>query len=283
MLPKVELNQIRDLGQVVDDSILFLKQNFKPLLKSYFTICGVLWLAEAVIGVVNQIQTIQRIQDGDSVFSLAFFIVMFLGFLNYTLLILTILSYITLYRDKDKETPTVEEVWTYVKYYFFRMFGGSLVLLLALAAGTVCCFFPGIYLYPILILVPAIMVIENTSFRYAFNRSFQIIKKRWGQVFGVTLVIGVIIISTMPLVAIPTAIIAVGVKFVALVNTNTVFSVALSIGLHLVQVLFILPVIASAMLYFSLTEQKDDANLLSRIEMLGHNVPETDHTETEDY
>ena len=165
MLPKVELNQIRDLGQVVDDSILFLKQNFKPLLKSYFTICGVLWLAEAVIGVVNQIQTIQRIQDGDSVFSLAFFIVMFLGFLNYTLLILTILSYITLYRDKDKETPTVEEVWTYVKYYFFRMFGGSLVLLMALAAGTVCCFFPGIYLYPILILVPAIMVIENTSFR----------------------------------------------------------------------------------------------------------------------
>ena len=283
MLPKVELNQIRDLGQVVDDSILFLKQNFKPLLKSYFTICGVLWLAEAVIGVVNQIQTIQRIQDGDSVFSLAFFIVMFLGFLNYTLLILTILSYITLYRDKDKETPTVEEVWTYVKYYFFRMFGGSLVLLMALAAGTVCCFFPGIYLYPILILVPAIMVIENTSFRYAFNRSFQIIKKRWGQVFGVTLVIGVIIISTMPLVDIPTAIIAVGVKFVALVNANTVFSVALSIGLHLVQVLFILPVIASAMLYFSLTEQKDDANLLSRIEMLGHNVPETDHTETEDY
>ena len=45
MQMKVELSQIRTLGEIIDDSILFFKQNYKALLKSYFVICGFFWVA----------------------------------------------------------------------------------------------------------------------------------------------------------------------------------------------------------------------------------------------
>ena len=283
MQPKVELNQIRDLGQVVDDSILFFKQNWKPLLKAYFTICGILWAAETVISIVNQVQTIQRIAYGDSIFTTTYFIAMLFGFLNYTLIGLTGFSYITLYREKAKEAPTVEEVWSYVKYYFFRIFGSFIALTLLILVATLCCLIPGVYLYPIFTLIPAIMVIENTSLGYAFSRSFQLIKSKWWSTFGVSIVMGIIILAGMFLLIIPAMMITGGLSLITVVNFANAYTIVSNVTIHLLQFLYLLPVIATALVYFSLTEQKDDLSLLQRIEMLGQHVPESDQSETEEY
>jgi hypothetical protein len=283
MQPKVELNQIRDLGQVVDDSILFFKQNWKPLLRAYITICGILWAAETVISVVNQIQTLHRIAYGDSIFTPTYFIALLFGFLNYTLIGLTGFSYITLYREKGKEPPTVEEVWSYVKYYFFRIFGGSIALVLLIIVATLCCIIPGVYFYPIFTLIPAIMVMENTSLGYAFSRSFQLIKGKWWSTFGISIVMAVIITAGMFLLIIPAMMITGGLSLITVVNFATAYTIVSNVVMHLLQFLYLLPVIATGLVYFSLTEQKDDLSLLQRIEMLGQHVPESDQSETEEY
>src|SRR3954469_20272020 len=40
MKQPIELRRVRDFGQVINDSFTFLKENFKPLFKSLFIICG---------------------------------------------------------------------------------------------------------------------------------------------------------------------------------------------------------------------------------------------------
>jgi hypothetical protein len=67
------------------------------------------------------------------------------------------------------------------------------------------------------------------------------------------------------------------------VNFATVYTIAVDVAAHLMQFLYLLPVIATALVYFSLTEQKDDVSLLQRIEMLGQHAPETTQPETEEY
>ena len=283
MQPKVELKQIRDLGQVVDDSILFFKQNFKPLLKAYFTICGAVWLAETVIGIINQIQTTQRLQSGESFFSVIYFITVFFSFLNSTLLVLTTLSYIAIYRDKGKETPLVSEVWDGVKHNFMRMLGSTLAIAVVLAAGLLCCVVPGLYMLPALTLVPAIMVLEDYRFQYAFNRSFQLVKGKWGMAVGVWAVMYVIMMAAFFAASVPASVITICIKFIVDIDYNSIVGLVMIVATHLMEFFLILPVIATAILHFSLTELKDDVNLLKRINMLGQHIPDTDQHETEDY
>ena len=40
MIQKVEFRKVRDFGEVISDTFLFMKQNFKPLFKAFFYLCG---------------------------------------------------------------------------------------------------------------------------------------------------------------------------------------------------------------------------------------------------
>ena len=134
MPAKVELVQIRRFGEIVDDSILFVKQNWKPLLRSYFSICGFFWVAGLILSVFNQTQIFALQENGESIYSVTYISTAVLNFLNIIFVILTGLCFVTLYKEKENQAPSVEEVWTYVKYYFFRVVGSSIALLALWAA-----------------------------------------------------------------------------------------------------------------------------------------------------
>jgi len=74
-----------------------------------------------------------------------------------------------------------------------------------------------------------------------------------------------------------------GLSLITVVNFANAYTIVSNVTIHLLQFLYLLPVIATALVYFSLTEQKDDLSLLQRIEMLGQHVPESDQSETEEY
>jgi hypothetical protein len=53
---------------------------------------------------------------------------------------------------------------------------------------------------------------------------------------------------------------------------------------HLIQFTYVLPVVATALAYFSYTEKTDDAGLMERIEAFGqHKTPVSDNLPTEEY
>ena len=273
MLPKVDLLKTRKIGEVVDDSVLFFKQNYRALLKAYFYICGIFWLAGIVSAMFNQTQMSQLQARGESVFSLTFILTFILVFVNYTLTALTTLSYVSLYQQDSSKPPTVEEVWSYVKYYILRIFGCSVVLLIVNALGFLLCIFPGIYLIPVNLLIITVMVIENGGIRYSYDKTRQLLRNSWWQLVSALLIVTFINVAAILLICIPVAIVVMLLFFFAHVNLDNAALLAVSFTLSFAQIFYILPIIVVAISYYSFNEQLNDNSMLQRINMIGITTP----------
>jgi len=283
MTPKIELKQIRDLGQIIDDSIAFFKQNFKQLLRTYFTICGVFLIAGAIVSVFTSIQNIQHARLEESIFTWTYFLGIALDLLNFFILTITGLSFITIYHEKGKVAPSVDEVWAYFKFYFFRVAGSGFLLALGLGVSFLFCILPCIYFYPIFMLFFPIMIIENASLGYSFSRTFQLIKNNWWHTLGTLFVMGLVVAAVMLLCMIPILAIVAVVCYFVLVDFSQVYTVVFAVSIHLLQFLYLLPIISIALVYFSLNELKDDQNILERINMIGIAHTHTDELPSEEY
>ncbi|MGZ3776766.1 MAG: hypothetical protein ACXVI9_04060, partial [Mucilaginibacter sp.] len=184
MKEKVELHQVREFGDILNDTILFFKQNFVPLVKAYLVICGFFLVSGTAVEIVSKLRDLEY-DEATTPFNTSYWLTVLFSVINSSVVMLTVYSYIALYREKGKEPPTVTEVWGYFRYFFFRIFFSNVVLDICIVLGFFICIFPGIYLLPILALVIPIMVMENASLSYAFNYSFKLIKENWWFVFGV--------------------------------------------------------------------------------------------------
>lgn len=283
MREKVELSKIRSFTEIVDDSVLFFKQNWKSLLKAYFVICGITLLAGLVFSIVSEIEADAYKRTGIPANNITNYSAFFLNFFNLTLSFLIVLTYVVLYKEKGNNPPTIEEVWGYVKYYFFRVFGSAFLLGIGLCISTLFFLFPGIYFLPVSALILAVMVIENTDLGYAFNSGFQLISKHWWQTFGILLVISVIVISAFIVIFYPVGIAWGGYVLLIGKPDDLVYSIALTAAFKVAQFLYILPCIAIALIYFNLSEIKDDNSLMNRIEMLGKHESVSPELSTEEY
>ena len=224
MKQPIELRRVRDFGQVINDSFTFFKENLKPLLKALFIICGFF----IVVGCISTASTYLNMSSFYGMESNRFdsskpmsyivnvLINAFITLLTQAFIHLTTLCYISVYLEKNNTTPTLAEVWGYFKYYFFRVLGSSIVVFFLLIFGFLFCFIPGIYLLPITYLIIPIMVIENASFGFAFNKSFRLIKDNWWVVFGVIFIMSLIISISGSIASIPLTIIGVSSKFLSL-------------------------------------------------------------------
>jgi hypothetical protein len=281
MPQKIELSKNRKLSEIIDDSLTFFKQNWKPLIKAYFSICGFFWAAALIVSLAAQLYNYQ-IDDPDvSNFGFSFWGMLLFEILNFTVIAITALSFIALYKEKGNEAPNTAEVWSYVKFYFFRILFSNVLLIASLALGFICCFFPGIYLWPVFSLVLTIMVMENSSLGYAFNYSFKLISNSWGQVFSILVVSLLLVGAALLLFTIPIGIITGIIVFISGKNENHIYAIAANIAFHLIQFVYLFPFISLVLVYYNLTELKEDNSLLKRIEMVGKypiqdNLPTTE-------
>lgn len=299
MEPKFELLKPRDFGELVNDTFVFARQNLKPLLKVFFTFCGVFLVASLVIGILQQVQfantfnSINTIDNQNAGFATTVGPTVVFGVLAaiisvafYVMMIVSILSYIALYREKDGVTPSTNEVWGYIKYYFFRTLGGGIVLGILLVLGCVLCVIPGIYLYPIFSLVIPLMIFENTSFGYAFNQSFRLIKDYWWRTFGALFIVSLIVAIISAVIVLPGSLAAGLGVFIHRSNNQHISSTLLivtTVAEQLFSVLSILNVIVIALAYFSLTEIKEGTGLMGRMENFGNNDVGADIAPPEEY
>jgi hypothetical protein len=281
--PKIELAKTRDLGEIISDSFTFIRQNFKPLFKTVFTFCGLLILASAATFTLQQLKVLDlqkhifenRFETFSTMsdrFGIEYALSMLFMLLSYTLMSTTVLSYMAIYKQKGNIAPTTEEVWGYVKYYFFRILLGNVLLTPLLLIATALCFAPGIYVYPIFGLIYPIMVIENASFGYAFNRSFKLINNNWWSTFGALIIMVLIMYVAWMIFSIPNTIITVLSALThGRVSSSPVFTVIGSVLQQLGQVLYVLPIVTLVMCYFNLTEIKEGSGLIDRINQFGSN------------
>lgn len=281
MQPKVQLNQVRKVEEIINHSVIFFKQNWKPLLKSYYVICGFFLAAVIITFTFNQLRSSTYVRDFPFVDN-GVLLTIFLEMMNYIFITLTSLSFISLYKTKNNEAPNVEEVWSYVKFYFLRMFGSTVILGVVLLLGLLFCVIPGIYLWPILTFIPVIMILDNTSLAYGFNHAFRLLKSYWGEAFAVLAASYLLVIAASILLIIPIMIVASIVIFLIGNNEADVYFIALNIALHFVQFLAIFPFITFSLLFYSLTEQAENSTLMQRIQQIGVEIKPLNEPYTEE-
>jgi len=293
----IELRKSRDFGQIIGDSFTFLRENLKPLFRSLLIICGLFILIGTVTSVAQYMSTVGLYSgalnvNSNDTYQVSSYTYSYFGTVLFNLLItllleafihLATLSYLAVYLQKNNQQPTFEEVWGYFRFYFFRVLGSSILLFLLIGVGFCLCVIPGIYLAIVFYLVIPIIVMENTSFSYAFNKSFQLIKENWWFVFGVIFVISLIVGVINSVASVPLAIIPVAARFISQKPYTLPLIVFFSLLKNLLMLSYALPTIAIAMCYFKLSEEKEGIGLLGRIENFGKTTDEGPNLPSEEY
>lgn len=299
MKPHFELRRVRDFGEIISDSFTFFKDNFKTLMKPLLVICGFFILIGTFAYTFMQSNLFEGISQTaggpvrNNTFENPLWTTNYLGgmllfyfiFAFYLISIFIVTySYIAIYLEKpENEKPSVIEVWGYYKYYFWRILGSSIVCILITAIGSVLCLLPGIYIGTVLSLAMPIIIFENASFGFAFNKSFTLIKGNWWLTFGTMFIISLIIGFGSYFVNAPMIILT--VTKMLLKWDFWIFPLLLICGL-LVNVFYLaysLMAIATSMCYFSYCEQKEGTGLMNRIDMLGKTGDDNSHLPTEEY
>lgn len=300
MKQNFELRKLRDFGQVFNDTFIFFKENLKPLMRSLFVICGILLLIGAVgtASTYLNMSSVFNFTPGQNSYdmernTLSFvvgtFITAVIMLITQACISLVTMCYISVYLQNKGQEPSVAQVWGFFKYYFWRVLGSSILLAILAGVGTLFCFIPGIYLGVVFTLVIPIMVMENASFSFAFNKSFRLIRDNWWFVFGVVIVITLIVSIANGIANIPLTLVTVLGKMVSNMNhkgITTPVIIFFSIFRNLLTVTYSLTAIAVALCYFDLNEQKEGTGLLSRIENFGKAEPEQEapgHEPAEEY
>lgn len=294
MKDKVEFRKLREFGELIGDTFLFMKQNFKPLMKAFFALTGIFIIGGIISSMIAQLQLVGIAQAAGTTFDdsprtmfynvgFTYILSIIFALLTYTSMYVSILSYIALYIEKGNIAPNVDEVWAYFKYYFFRMMGSGILLVIFFMLCFILCVVPGIYVYPALTIFAPIMILENGSFTHSFDRSFKLLKNEWWITAAVILVINLIFYAFSTMVQLPAIIIAMVGAFTQGERTITnVYAVISSISQHISYIFMIIPIICSSLIYFNLVERKENLGLFQRMDSLGQN-PETDQTIHEEY
>ena len=297
MNTNIELAKPRDFGEIINDTFIFVRQNFKPLLKYFFIFCGFFLLAAAATSILMQINMVRAINNFNpnsfdntnpfsrfAVFTPAYFLNILFLLLEYLSIMIMVLCFMALYKQKQNQVPTTEEMWGYFKFYFLRILGSSFVVTILLIVGFVFCFIPGIYLYPIMALVFPIIIMENASFNYAFNYSFKLIKDNWWGTFGVLLVMGIVLSVASSILVLPSVLLTMGSLFFHITKGTTVSLAALIITSLLKEISHIfqvLSVVTTCLCYFNLSESKEGTGLMERINQFGNNNTDSNTTPEE--
>ena len=283
MKKKVEFSRIRDFGEIINDSIHFIKQNFRALFTPLLYIGSVFILASMITGVLIQVRTVDLLGASQSGafgawssssflagFGINYTLYLLFYFFSFTIVQLVTLSFINLYKKNGNIAPTTEEVWVACKAIFWRFTLASFLISIIVTFGTLFCLIPGIYLFPITSLVYAIIVMDDAPFDQAFTRAFSLIKDHWWKTFGALFITWLIAYCSISLVALPGTMMTMsGFLFgesTTLALTGSILSVVIqSFGI----LLYALPAITVALCYFSLTELKEGTGLMARIENIG--------------
>ncbi len=277
---KVELRKIRDFSDNLNDTFLFIRQNFKPLVASFLGIAGVFMLATAIFSGMYQSDMgslFEQIIKGKTVdqpnpmdmINGQYFLVIFLSWLNIVAMQVAIISYMKVYEKKGGQTPAMDEVWNVFKSYFLLILVYSIVTAIVMAIGLVLCILPGIYLLVVLLPFPIIVIMEDQSFGVAFSRCFALIKDNFWISLGIYLLVYIIYSFSSGIISTIIGGAAGVIYYFTTKNITQTVGIATSILSILSFVFYIVYYVAVVLHYFNLSERYDGTGMMRKLENIG--------------
>ncbi len=288
--PFIEFRKQRDFSAILTDTFGFIRNEFKPLIKTILNIAGpavlifIFTLAayNYVAGDIFDFSNFNKPafnSENLGVVIIALIAYVLSAIAAYILFVSTVLFYVKSYVDGNGKIDELE-IKSNVYKSFWSFFGMSFLKGVTLGFAFVLCFLPVLYVMIPMAIVFSIYVFEaRTSSSEAFSKSFTLANKDFWTAFGAFLVLGIIYYALGLVFSIPTilySIIGSGVfsgeidpadlssfsadPVVILLNVlNTVFQFLLNLIL----------VIGGAIIYFHLNEKTNFTGTYNRINEIG--------------
>jgi hypothetical protein len=275
---KVYLSKVRDFGENLGDTFQFIRQEFKPLFKSFLLISGVFLIGAAILNGLYQMQVrtaFDRIESkpGDfsfltNLFNGTYFLFIIMTLIGVVAMQLTVACYMKLY-EQEGTSPTLEDVWNEFKRHFLSALGLVFVMGLLIVIGTVLCILPGIYLWVVFCPAIMIMVKEETSFSDTFSRCFELVKENFWMSLGIYLVAFLIYTFAAGAIGLVIGIFTGVSSYLTTRDVKSSMAWVTSVSNIFSYCFYIVFFVAVCLNYFSLAEKRDGFGMMKRLDSLG--------------
>ena len=278
------LEKVRDFGLLFSDTFLFIKYNFKSLLKGMLYYVVPFGLLHGVVLGLLQYETLLPLAKGSALSAnyssstviystLASY---FFMLISYTVAIAFVTQYIKLYRDKGANNFEVNEVGKAMLNNIPKILGAIILSVIIVILGFILLIIPGIYIGVCISLVIPIIIFEDETVGNAISACFSLIKNNWWNTFAFLFVMGLISSALNFVFQLPTTIYQLmttifmtsGDPMTPSKSLLILFSIIQGVGYTLIQ---ILPLTAISMQYFNLIEKRQSPALLKDLETVGNN------------
>jgi hypothetical protein len=317
---KIEFKQARDFGEVFNTSILFVKENFKPLFFGLLLIAGPFVLVGSVLPILINLKLTSGgfnigMENSDFLYQLgaSTLVNVASSLIGGVMVVGVVYEYILLYMEGDLPVIRTSDLWKAIRSDFFQLLGNMVGTFLAYIFGlgilsfilfslfaqmgifiTVIGFLVlmgvWVYSYVPISLVLILNLHERVGLFNAIYRCFVLIKGHWWETFGLLVVCAIFMFGISLVSLIPLSLFTYSTDL--LTNPGSSLSITVVIGL-LTGIMFTLATVLvfglyltiTAFQYFNLLERKDSTGLLERIQNIGTPEPiskKTDFYENEE-
>jgi hypothetical protein len=280
---KVELRKVRDFSENLNDTFLFIRQNFKPLVTSFLAIAGIFMLAHSILNgiyqnhvggafrdIINRRTTIPIDSPFGAVFNGTYFVLIFLAWANFVAMNVVVTCYMKLYDTLQGQAPTIEQVWNEFKKYFLKVLIFSIPISLLIVIGFLFCIVPGVYLAVVLTPFAVILIVDDATFGGAWDKCFAIIKHNFWPSLGVYLLVYLISVFSAGIISAVLGGITALISYFTTRDIVTTITIATSVLGVFSFIFYIVFYVSVCLHYFNLSERYDGAGMLRKIDSLGN-------------
>ena len=286
----INFKKQREIGQIINDTFKFLRENYKLLFGLIFKIAGPAFLILLLcvgyylylsIGMFETLETSPNmIFSGDFLtpqIFLALFIMLVALMIYSSLLYGTVLHFIKSYIE-NKGIVDESEVKYGVRHSIWELIGTTFICGIMVFFGLMLCFFPGIYLMVPLSLTFSILIFDKLGVIDSISHCFTLIRGNWWVTFATLFVIWLLIYIIGVIFSLPAVFYSLFKGFTmaeegTMANPSSLFDwvyLALNLLSSVAQyLLYSIMVIASAFVYFNLNEKKNFTGTMESIDNLG--------------
>jgi len=282
----IEFKKQRELGDILTDTFGFIRNEFKPFLRTILQLSGP-YLLLFLVALVFYIYTVGRefsmdlnnLFPFDNIlsFSLAYIFYIIGAVLAYTFATSTALHYIKSY-VKNSGQVHFDEVKNDVNRTFWPFLGLSLLKGLTLVFSILICCLPVFYTMVPMTIVLSIFVFKELKAMDAFSESFSLIKEEFWITLATVIVFAIIVGVIGSIFSIPTAIytwMKMGVFSGEIDPANMkslidpIYVILNILSSFFQYALNLIMVIGAAFIYFNLNERKNFTGTFERIQSIG--------------
>jgi len=294
------LHRVRDFGEKVSDTFLFLKRNWQKLFGVYAVFVVPFIIIAGIAGVMlagrlyaNSLSSTDLFRYSD-ILSLDLFVILICIMAAAISYITAVFSYITLYDQQRGVQPTIAQVGQVYfrklpRLFLYNIVVGFILLLVFIIPYLIVSFIPLLGFFGQILLgalwgaihlhLNLIYIREEQGMFEGVSRVFYLFSNNWWKTIGFTIIMMIIYyVFTFVLVLIIGLIgVLIYTSFILQKNTGGGFGksgvtlVSLGIGFFflLQQVFYLILFCAAGINYFSLVEEKDGSAIEEQIENIG--------------